>query len=63
LSGVTYEGRPVTDSQLDAYPEAKKLYRTFIKQYEYGLLAAVYRCKNGCGPSVPPNLIFVWRGD
>ena len=63
LSGVVYEGRPIDESQLSSFPHAKKLYRTFIKQYEYGLLAAIYRCKTGCGPSRPAYLILVWRGD
>jgi hypothetical protein len=63
LSGVVYEGQSVDESKLTSHPQARKLYRAFIKQYEYGLLAAIFRCKTGCAPSRPAYLILVWRGD
>jgi hypothetical protein len=63
LSGVTYVGDPLDESKLDQAPEAKKLWRAFIKQYEYGELAAFFRCSEGCSESMPPYLILVWRGD
>ncbi len=63
FSGVAYEGQPLDESKLDQYPEAKKLYQSFISKFEYGSLTAFYRCKSGCSPSLPPYLIFVWRGD
>lgn len=61
MSGVVYEGQPLEDAK--RHPEAKKLYRAFIARYEYGALAALYRCKRGCKATLPSYLIFVWRGD
>ena len=63
FSGVVYEGQKLIDSQLDSHPQGKNLYRSFIKKFEYGVLAAIYKCKSGCSPLLPPYLIFVWRGD
>lgn len=63
FSGVIYKGQKLTESQLDSHPQGKKLYRAFIKRFEYGDIAAVYQCKSGCSPLLPPYLIFVWRGD
>ena len=63
FSGVVYEGQPLDKAKLKQYPEAKKLYQSFISKFEYGGLGAFYRCKTGCSPSLPPYLIFIWRGD
>lgn len=61
MSGVVYEGKRLKDPRL--HPEARKLYRSFLGRYEYGALAALYRCKVGCTAERPTYLIFVWRGD
>jgi hypothetical protein len=63
LSGVAYTGDPLDESKLDQIPEAKKLWRAFIKRYGYGKLGALFRCSEGCTESIPPYLILGRRGD
>jgi len=63
LSGITYRGQLLDEAMLAHYPDARRLYRAFIKQYEYGSLAANLYCVSGCKAPAPRQLIMVWRGD
>jgi hypothetical protein len=63
LSGVVFKGMPLTDKTIARSPTAERLRRAFLKQYQYGVLAAVFHCAAQCRPNIPQDLIVMWRGD
>ena len=65
LSGATYAGEALDESRVSTVPDANKLYRSFLRKYEGArpILAAVYRCTQGCKETVPATLIFLLLGD
>ena len=65
LSGVTYSGEKLDASRVRTITHAHELYKSFLRRYNGArpVLAAVYRCKEGCADSLPATLILLWLGD
>jgi hypothetical protein len=65
LSGATYAGEGLDESRVSGIADANKLYRSFLRKYDGArpVLAAVYRCTQGCSEALPATLIFLWLGD
>jgi len=65
LSGVAYAGEKLDASRVTELADAHELYMSFLRRYDGArpVLAAAYRCKEGCKDSLPATLIFLWLGD
>ena len=65
LTGITYAGEKLEASRVSKIPDAHRLYKSFLRRYDGArpILAAVYRCKEGCNDAVPATLLFLWLGD
>ncbi len=65
FSGVTYVGEKLDESRVAKLADANKLYQSFLRRYGGArpILAAIYRCKEGCTDSLPATLLFMWLGD
>ena len=65
MSGMTFRGEGLDATGLRAMPDADSLYKSFQRRYEGArpVVAARYRCQEGCKSTFPATLIFLWLGD